>query len=329
MAHQGFLGEDLKDVVARAQSDNPLSPREFQGNRNLPSTGLNPPVGITQGEVFRTPQESAGRVFPTPEPQQPSQPPQPTLDNPEVQILFSSSLLREPKKRKAVADSIQKTIKDADEGGSGFKFTDIFNLVGALASDPNIAANSIGRAFQRAGFGEFRSPEERKQAQQLQKQQAQQALGLLLEQGRSKRAENRNNMTSANFKVNTALREQEIEISAERLTGTQNKDERNRLKDAGKDNQLIDSLLAGANKTGFLGSTGFKEIAKGLPQLTETAAKVHIADLKKIPEGPERTTAAESLVQRLRAGEKNARVIVRPTPAQARAELERRQQQGR
>ena len=156
------------------------------------------------------------------------------------------------------------------------------------------------------------------------------ALSQLLEQGRNKRADNRNNMTKENFKINSELRKQEVAISQERLVGTQKKTEIAQLKEVAKGEQLVDSLLAGAN-AGILSSTGKKEIAKALPHLSTQAVKAGIAEVEALPEGPERIAKAQEVTQRwlqtpggTPASQPTSQ---RPTPEQARAEIERRRRE--
>jgi len=314
MAH-GFLPDSLADIVGATVNPVQQDP-QFQGIRDVqgPASDQLPPPGITQGGIFRTPEESAILLSQQGQAAQP--PTQEETEQEQVQQILASPVINDPKKSKAVIKSIQKLEASADKDDSSFKFTDIFDILGSFASDPNIAANSIGRSFERAGIGEFRSPEERKQAQQIQKQQATQALGLLLEQGRNKRADNRNNMTAANFKVSSDLRKQEVEISNERLKGTQNKAQRDQLKEVAKGEQLVDSLLAGAN-AGLLGSTGKKEIAKALPLLSPQAVKAGIAEVEALPEGPERTAKAQEVTQRwlqTLGGAQPAQPLQQPAP---------------
>ena len=309
MAHQGFLGEDLKDIVGTTV--NPLQQTaQFQGLRDLPQTAadVNPPAGIFFGDQFApAPAPAEQAALPALQPQAPPPAPEAAPQQPDpqdIQRVLASKLVTSAPENKALISALSKASSAADQGGSGFKFTDIFNVIGSLASDPNVAANSIGRAFERAGAGEFRTAAERKQARTLQKQQAQQALSILLEQGRNQRAANRDNITEKKFATNTQFRDQELEIKKERAKTAQSAAERAQLKlevdlqeAQGRQQQLVDSLLAGA-KANIFSSSGKKQIAKGLSQLSPQAARDAIAEVKAAAEGADRTAKALEVANR-------------------------------
>lgn len=309
MAHQGFLGGPTAEVVGEAI--NPLQQvPQFQGIRDLPqgAADVNPPPGIFFGEQFAP--------APAPGLPQAAQPAQPDPAQ-QVQQVLASPLTNEPAKRKAVIKSLQRAEAAADKGGSGFKFTDIFNIVGSLASDPNIAANSIGRAFERAGVGTFRSPEERKQAQQIQKQQAQQALSLLFEQGRNRRAGVTAGLSGARLARSLELDKQDAQIKEQKLKNARALNEKFKA-----------SVRAGA-KAGFLSSSGKKAIAKEF-DLSPQAVNDLFAEINAAAEGPERQRKIQEIADRFAPRPEDAAPAAapaRPSREEALAELTRRRRE--
>lgn len=209
--------------------------------------------------------------------------------------------LQKPESREKVLKALTKAEADADKGGEGFKVTDIFNVLGAFAKDKDIAANSIGRLVGKATGQEFQSPGQRQQAAEVQKQQATQAMQLLLEKGRQVRADNRLDLTKKKFAENRKLREQEIKIQEQRIKNANTTQERlsresqlKMLRAEAKNSGLQDSLLAGGG--GFLGGKGnAKQIAEEYGITTEAAQQA----LSTVKNSPNQQEAAKLIADRL------------------------------
>lgn len=160
-------------------------------------------------------------------------------------------ILSQSEKRLETGRALVQAEDDTDkEDKDGFKFTDIFDLLGSFANDQDVAANSIGRLVGKATGQTFRSPEERKDAKVQQKADAQKAMALLLEDGRNKRAENRLDFTKEKFGENKELRKQDREIQTERIRLAKNQGTRLALKAArDKMDRLADTELANESLT--------------------------------------------------------------------------------
>ncbi len=318
-----FLGSSTEDLLvdasdARLIKQQPIIPK--------PEDFI-PPEGIFIGDKFipatSTEQQAAFPAQPPPQSVVPTAPEVPQVAQPQpssvVTKRFQDIVFQPLTTLKKVNELYGNTGKDLSEIEKGKKPSGGF-AEGFAAFTEGFVSATQGRAPRDLTASKDRA---RRAA-------ASDALSQLLEQGRNKRADNRNNMTKENFKINSELRKQEVAISQERLVGTQKKTEIAQLKEVAKGEQLVDSLLAGAN-AGILSSTGKKEIAKALPHLSTQAVKAGIAEVEALPEGPERIAKAQEVTQRwlqtpggTPASQPTSQ---RPTPEQARAEIERRRRE--